>query len=293
MAELTHFTQIPIWVDEIDNITDFQARLLGFVYTLENTSGSAFPSNKRLAEKYHKSVKTVQNALSDLYDKGFLESKKIYKENSKEIEKRYLRIIKPEKSTGVPTPEIGHRVPPKSGGAYPQNRDNPTPEIGQDNISINKSINKSFNNTGDEEIDEPLIDPLLAKKMMTRYNERMGKQYSNAGIFSPLANQGVSKQEFDDVLNWALATWRNPDYLNPNSLNTKFEQYLDDAHGNGFVDGNIPKPKKPKGKQEPKIATNADIQQQQQAQQSHPTTQQPADSQEDLMAMLSGMKTHL
>lgn len=293
MAELTHFTQIPIWVDEIDNITDFQARLLGFVYTLENTSGSAFPSNKRLAEKYHKSVKTVQNALSDLYEKGFLESKKIYKENSKEIEKRYLRIIKPEKSTGVPTPEIGHRVPPKSGGAYPQNRDNPTPEIGQDNISLNKSINKSLNNTGEAEIDEPLIDPLLAKKMMARYNDQMNKSYSNAGLFSQLANTGVSKQEFDDVLNYVLKTWGNPDLLKPAVMVRKFEQYLDEAHGEGFVNGQIPKPKKPtKGKQEPKIATNAEIQQQQE-QQSQPQTKQPADSPEDLMAMLNGRHTHL
>ncbi|CAK1234554.1 helix-turn-helix domain-containing protein [Fructobacillus tropaeoli] len=286
MAELTHFTQIPIWVDEIDNITDFQARLLGFVSTLENTSGSAFPSNKRLAEKYHKSIKTVQNALSDLYDKGFLESNKIYKENSKEIEKRYLRIIKPEKSTGVPTPEIGHRVPQKSGVPYPQNRDNPTPEIGQDNISINKSINRSLNNMVEDENDEPLIDPFLAKKMLTAYNKATERNNKNAGTFSSLAMKNVSLEDFQDVLNYMVATFSSVEYITVKSLIVRFEEHLTSANERGFVDGKIPKPKKLKGKQEPKIATNADIQQQQKQQQQN----QP---QEDLMAILNGRKTHV
>lgn len=134
-----------------------------------------------------------------------------------------------------------------------------------------------------EQESDDLIDPLLAKKMMKRYNERMGKQYSNAGLFSPLANQGVSKQEFDDVLSWVLATWRNPDYLSPKSLNTKFEQYLDDAHGNGFIDGKKPTVKRSGEKQEPKMTTNQDVQQEHQLDNSMST--------EDMMALLGNRKT--
>ncbi|CAH1855972.1 helix-turn-helix domain-containing protein [Convivina praedatoris] len=285
MSDLKYFTQIPAWVDEIDNINDFQVRLLGFVYTLENTTGTAFPSNKRLAEKYHKSIKTVQNALSDLYTKGLLKSKVVYKENSKEISKRYLYIVEPDegKSTGVPTPKNEGTLPLKSGV--------PTPEIGADNISLNKSSNKSINNTpptpsqGDES-DEQLFDPFLAEKMLDGFNKATRRQVKNKGTFSKLVMNGVKYQEFSDVLHWVFDTWSDPSMLTSSGLVKKFDQYSDTANELGFVNGQRPK-KKPKVQsnnfgrrqvQEPEMVTGGD-------------NQQPSDDFQAALDDLRGIKT--
>lgn len=90
--DIQYFTQIPAWVDQLNNISDFQARLIGYIYTFENITGTAFPSNQHIAKHFHKSVKTVQTALSDLYSKGIITSVLVYKENSKVIDKRFLKV---------------------------------------------------------------------------------------------------------------------------------------------------------------------------------------------------------
>ncbi|MFT9313377.1 helix-turn-helix domain-containing protein [Leuconostoc pseudomesenteroides] len=141
--DIKYFTQIPAWVDELDNISDFQARLIGYIYTFENITGTVFTSNQRLAKRFHKSSKTVQTALSDLYNKGIVHSTLVYKEDSKLVDKRYLEVVKP---TGIPTPENEGTLYPKTSIPYPQKRAYPIPENGVDNKSINKSVNRLVNN---------------------------------------------------------------------------------------------------------------------------------------------------
>lgn len=144
--DIKFFTQIPAWVDELSDISDFQARLLGYIYTFENITGTAFPSNAKIAERFHKKPQSVQNALSDLYKKGYLKSEVTYKENSKEIEKRYLHVIEPPyfKSDRVIIEKV---EPPYFKSEDPHNLKS------RDNKLINKSINKSINKLHTTELD--------------------------------------------------------------------------------------------------------------------------------------------
>lgn len=141
--DIKFFTQIPAWVDNLEDISDFQARLLGYIYTFENITGTAFPSNGKIAERFHKKPQSVQNAISDLYRKGYLKSEVTYKENSKEVERRYLYTIEPPyfKNEGVVLEKV---VPP-----YFKN-DDPGTLKSIDNILINKSINRDNNSNSDD-----------------------------------------------------------------------------------------------------------------------------------------------
>ncbi|WP_273710978.1 helix-turn-helix domain-containing protein [Leuconostoc mesenteroides] len=137
--DIKYFTQIPAWVDELDNISDFQARLIGYIYTFENITGSAFPSNQRIATRFGKTQRGVQNALSDLYKKDIITSEVVYKSGTKEIEKRYLRVKRPytSKNDGVYIEnDIG----------YTSKMPDPIHRKCVDNKSINKSINRLNNN---------------------------------------------------------------------------------------------------------------------------------------------------
>ncbi|GIC70589.1 phage replisome organizer N-terminal domain-containing protein [Fructobacillus tropaeoli] len=146
----------------------------------------------------------------------------------------------------------------------------------------------------DIEIDTPLIpqggngvesvNP--AKEMMDIFNNLMNRTLTNSGIFGQLVMKNISVQEFQDVMNYIVDNWTEDIISNFSSstLVKKFDKYSDKASEFGYRDGKRPK-KATKGKREPKITTNADVQQQEQVQQQEP--------QEDLMSMLDGRNTHL
>ena len=137
--DVKFFTQIPAWVDDLDIISDFQARLIGYIYTFENVTGSAFPSNKHIAKRFGKSTRGVQNALSDLYQKGIITRTVVYREGTKEVERRYLHVTEPHASKvqGVYTESAGGYTPKLREGIHPKC---------VDNKSINRSMNRLDNN---------------------------------------------------------------------------------------------------------------------------------------------------
>ncbi|CAK1247640.1 DNA replication protein DnaD (DnaD) [Fructobacillus fructosus] len=278
MANTRFFSQIPAWVDELENVSDFQVRLLGFIYTVSNTGNHAFPSNTFLANKYHKSTQTVQRALSDLYEKGLLRSRVIYREGTKYIEKRILEVVEPTlknehtpKNEGTPTSKM--RVP------YPQKRAYPTLKNEVDNRLPNRLTNKSVYTEGEESV----LDPMMASKMLDAYNKATGRNNQNTGTFSSLAMQNVSLEDFQDVLNYMVATFSSIEYITVKSLVGRFEEHLDSANERGFIGGVIPEKKvkpKPGQKQEPPMAKNE-----------VPSGGEPVDMQ-SVKDMLKGYKTN-
>ncbi|CAK1250718.1 DNA replication protein DnaD (DnaD) [Fructobacillus fructosus] len=261
MANTRFFSQIPAWVDELDNVSDFQVRLLGFIYTVSNTGNQAFPSNSFLAKKYHKSASTVQHALSDLYQKGLLKSTPKYVDGTNRIEKRYLEIVEPHyhdlngMAENGGTSENGHTPTPNSDIPPSRKRTYPMSKIGTDNRLLNRLPNKSVYTEGNESV----LDPMMASKMLAAYNKATGRNNQNTGTFSSLAMKNVSLEDFQDVLNYMVATFSNIEYITVRSLVSKFEQHLDSANERGFVGGAIPEKKvktKPGQKQEPPMAKN-------------------------------------
>ena len=64
------------------------------ITALINMNGDCFASNKYFADLYGKSKTTVSKWVSELVKEGFVEIKLTYKEGSKEIDKRYIRMLK-------------------------------------------------------------------------------------------------------------------------------------------------------------------------------------------------------
>ncbi|MGO3535230.1 MAG: helix-turn-helix domain-containing protein [Leuconostoc mesenteroides] len=179
--DIKYFTQIPAWVDELDNISDFQARLIGYIYTFENITGSAFPSNQRIATRFGKTQRGVQNALSDLYKKDIITSEVVYKSGTKEIEKRYLRVKRPytSKNDGVYIEnDIG----------YTSKMPDPIHRKCVDNKSINKSINRLNNNN------------VHFEEIWSLYPKKSGKKVAERE-FNKAIKKGVNP---DDIKNKIL-----------------------------------------------------------------------------------------
>ena len=77
-----------------DKLTPNAKLLYAEITALINMNGVCFASNKYFANLYGKSKTTVSKWVSELVKEGFIEISFTYKEGSKEIDKRYISILK-------------------------------------------------------------------------------------------------------------------------------------------------------------------------------------------------------
>ena len=84
------------------NITPNAKLLYAEITAFCNMNGECFASNRYFAELYGKSKTTISNWIRELKEKGFIKTSYTYREGSKEIDKRYIRIL----SGGVDKKEL-------------------------------------------------------------------------------------------------------------------------------------------------------------------------------------------
>ena len=76
------------------NLTPNAKLLYAEITALINMNGVCFASNSYFANLYGKTKTTVSKWISELVKEGYIEISFTYKEGSKEIDNRYIRIIK-------------------------------------------------------------------------------------------------------------------------------------------------------------------------------------------------------
>ena len=89
-----YFAVIPANVRYDKDLKDKAKLLYGEIAALSNQYGYCYASNKYFAELYNVTPTTISLLIKDLVDKGYIESEIVYKEGTKEILNRYLRIFK-------------------------------------------------------------------------------------------------------------------------------------------------------------------------------------------------------
>jgi len=78
-----------------DSLLKDKAKLLyAEITALSNKTGCCYASNKYFAELYNVSPTTISLLIKDLVSNGYIESEIVYKDGTKEILNRYLRIVK-------------------------------------------------------------------------------------------------------------------------------------------------------------------------------------------------------
>ena len=88
------------------NLTPNAKLLYAEITALINMNGVCFASNSYFANLYGKTKTTISKWVSELVKEGFIEISFTYKEGSKEIDNRYIRIIKGGVVKKVNTPLV-------------------------------------------------------------------------------------------------------------------------------------------------------------------------------------------
>ncbi|EKZ0430614.1 helix-turn-helix domain-containing protein [Enterococcus faecium] len=147
MDHRSYYAIIPANVRYDDSLIPSAKLLYGEITALCNEKGYCWASNEYFANQYKVSKPTIQNWLKSLEEKGYIYREVKYKEGSKEIEARYIRIL---------------------GGGHQENLVGGHQEIYQDN---NTSINNTFNNTKEYIRELPPSKKSKAKSIRHKYGE--------------------------------------------------------------------------------------------------------------------------
>lgn len=89
-----YYSVIPAEIRYDNDLKDKAKLLYGEIAALSNITGECFATNKYFSELFNVSTTTISLLIKNLVDKGYIESEIKYKKNTKEIEGRYLRIVK-------------------------------------------------------------------------------------------------------------------------------------------------------------------------------------------------------
>ncbi|WP_220751587.1 DnaD domain protein [Apilactobacillus xinyiensis] len=141
-----YFLQVPIANVSGKNLTSTEKLVYGHIFTILNANDKCFISNKKIGENIEISERSVSRAVSRLKSIGLIDVNLVYKENSKEVEKRYITLS--DRYLGGDTDDRGvvtqMSIPPRHRCLYPHDTD------GVDNKKINKKINRSSSSSSSE-----------------------------------------------------------------------------------------------------------------------------------------------
>ena len=195
-----------IWLSK--DLTLTEKVFLTEIDSLDNTDG-CFATNEYFATFFSLSKNRCSEIIKSLKEKGYIDIKYIYKENSKEIQKRILKVkgnayFENEVSTESRLPPSDYRLTPS--------------ENCEDNNTINNTININ--------IYSEIIDYLNSK---ANTNYRVNNKKTRASINARIT-EGFTIDDFKKVIDIKSAEWINTNmqqYLRPETLfGTKFEGYL-------------------------------------------------------------------
>lgn len=197
-----------IWLNESLSIQE--KVFLVEIDSLDNDEDGCFASNEYFANFFKLSKNRCSEIIKSLEKKGFIKISYIYKENSKAIDKRVIKLFE-KTNRGTRDSDRGTRETEE--GYSEKCEDN------------NTYLNNTINNT----IYSLVIDKLniLANKSY-KSSSKKTQQLIKARV-----NEGYTLEDFYKVIENKVCTWKDDpkmdQYLRPATLfGTKFESYLNE-----------------------------------------------------------------
>ena len=207
----TYYAVIPASVRYDNELLPNSKLLYAEITALSSSKGICWASDDYFCKLYSAKRRTIQSWLKQLEDKGYITRQVIYKNGTKEIEKRTISIV--------------DTLLQKSAVPYSRKMHNPTAEICVDNST---SINTTSKNSKD-------IVALDFKSVIDYLNIKTGKSYRLADTHKKLIraryNEGYILEDFKKVIDNKVADWKDnkefSKYLQPSTLfGNKFDSYL-------------------------------------------------------------------
>ena len=195
--------------------------LYGEITALCNERGFCWAGDKYFADLYGVSKTTVQNWVKALYDRKYISKEIVYKEGTKEILHRYIRILEYPIQENLGTP-------------IQENLGTPIQENLRDNNTL---INTTVNNTNNKDHMSSKPDSIPYSDIIKYLNEKADRSFKVTNKWKDLIkarwNEGQRYDDFIKVIDVKTSQWlqdpKMSNYLRPETLfSNKFDSYLNE-----------------------------------------------------------------
>ena len=196
---------IPATVRYDEKLTMGARLLYGEITALCHKEGYCWATNKYFGDLYKKSKTTISKWVSQLESSGHISCDLVYREGSKEIEGRYIRLL------NHPTQENLHRVHKKKEPPYPRKLKDPTQENLKDSITVNNTSTNTINNTLNSTVDSPPSNNSISSKDQKKEDplpprEDLSVQKFSQRLIDYLNKPGTPDffwECFEEVVDWS------------------------------------------------------------------------------------------
>jgi hypothetical protein len=186
MENKSYYAVIPATVRYDERLKLLSRMLYGEITALSNEKGYCWANNKYFATLYKVSIRTITDCIKQLIDCGYIASQIIYKENSKEVEQRILKL------TNTPRRNFQEGIEEKQ---Y-----TPLEENFQDNIT-------SINNIRESKKKKSFTPPTLEE--VKAYCEERKNNVDYKYFYDYYSSGNWKDKKGDPVKNWKqrIITW--------------------------------------------------------------------------------------
>ena len=198
-----YYVVIPQEVLHDNRLTPLARLIYGEISALANINGYAWISNKKLATKYKVTKATISAAISKLQEFEYIRSHLIYKENSKEVEKRNLYINPIQKNLNTLYKNNLTGCAKKSDEGVQKNL--------KDNNTSNNTMNNTNNNIADKSAKLDLDSRFEA--LWKLYPRKAGNKQKARASYKKAIKSGVTDQIIQHGIENLIAENRELKYI--------------------------------------------------------------------------------
>lgn len=178
--------------------------MYGEITALTKKDGYCWAGDSYFAELYEVTNTTIQNWLRALERKGYISRKRIYKEGTKQIKNRYIRLFDTPTQNNLGTYVKNINDPTQNNlGTYPKNIKNPTQNNLRDSIT-STITSTTTNNNKPSKPPKPVADRDHFESLWKLYPNKKGKE-SAWNSYKQSIKAGATDDEIKQGINNYLA----------------------------------------------------------------------------------------
>ncbi|QDZ69426.1 helix-turn-helix domain-containing protein [Pediococcus pentosaceus] len=178
--------------------------MYGEITALTKKDGYCWAGDSYFAELYEVTNTTIQNWLRALERKGYISRKRIYKEGTKQIKNRYIRLFDTPTQNNLGTYVKNINDPTQNNlGTYPKNIKNPTQNNLRDSIT-STITSTTTNNNKPSKPPKPVADRDHFESLWKLYPNKKGKE-SAWNSYKQSIKAGATDDEIKQGINSYLA----------------------------------------------------------------------------------------